>query len=96
MKKLEEIEARINLAAPWMEAVVVGGAIYNRARSMHHADAVAHAPDDLALLARLVRSVAEAECFKDPMRLTGETCEQRTPNMLCITCHIRRQLEAAR
>ena len=64
-----------------------------------NAQLIAHAPADLALLAAIVRSVAEAECsqFNEEW---GRPCIEiplvRNRDIACWPCRVRRELEVAR
>lgn len=100
LAKLEEIEARLKAAetpTPWSEDVrefdnqdiVVGDdclvAIVGKPgdRAL-----IAHAPADLALLAKLIRSVVEAPCER-----SGSCTKMSNHRPWCWPCRIRRALE---
>lgn len=109
LAKLEEIEARLKAATPgewksvdrpgWHDVAVYSSALDECdlwvAEDLTRANAalIAHSPADLALLARLVRSVAESECSRGCI----DECEEAIAKglrqaPLCHRCRIRREL----
>lgn len=101
MKVLESIEARLKAQADTVDRYFARGSeedLWSDADSAHLDALVQNAPADLALLARIVRSVAEVSCERlgpnnEPM------CEKpwALPSIACWPCRVRRELsEVAR
>lgn len=115
LKKLDEIEARLKAATPGPWDYVLAHRVFVQQETgevvtaaeedvppcVADAALIAHAPADLALLARLVRSVAEQACEGASEGLPDEvwSCETHLaacdPATWCTSCRIRRELSEA-